>query len=138
MFYMGNGTNCMRILIAEGLEPVRSRLTALVSEQPDVRVVGDNADLEATLAGIRREKPDVVILGSRLSDGTGFQVLRNLTGEMRDMSVILLCHQLDGEYLYCGHALGADFVLEAPRDIHLVPSLLTKFQEDRRRRKGLN
>lgn len=128
----------MRILIAEGLEPVRSRLTALVREQPGVRVVGANSDLEATVEGIRRERPDVVILGTRLSDGTGFEVLRSLTGQMRDTAVILLCNQWDGEYLYSGHALGADFVLEAPRDIHLVPSLLTKFQEDRRRRKGLN
>jgi two-component system LytT family response regulator len=123
----------MRVLIAEGLEIVRTRLAGMVRELPDVELVGDSADLGTTVEGIRREQPDLLILGTRLCDGTGFDVLRSVGAVKPRMAVILLCHQLDGEYLYGGRAMGADFVLEAPRDIDLVPSLITKLSGDKRR-----
>jgi len=123
----------MRVLIAEGLEPVRTRLAGIVREQDGVQLIGASSDLETTVEAIRREKPDLVILGSRLVDGTGFDVLRSVRGKGAPPALILLCHQLDGEYLYSGHAMGADFVLEAPRDIDLVPSLITKLADEQRR-----
>jgi len=52
----------MRVLLADDQPKVRSALRLLLSQEPDVEVVGEAADTETLLALAKATQPDLVIL----------------------------------------------------------------------------
>lgn len=126
----------MRVFIAEALEPVRNRLKGLVKEQPGFDVVGLAADLDGLLLRLKTTRPHLLLLGSRLADASSFEALRRAAGRLDGMCIVVLCTRLDGQYLYSAKSLGADYVLESPRDIDILPSLMRQLAIARRRRQA--
>lgn len=121
----------MRVFVAEGNAPVRARLAALVQEQPGCELVGMAPGLDALVEQLRVGRPRLLILGHRLADASGFEALRQTAGAVSGMITILLCDHLDGQYLFNARALGADYVLESPRDIDILVGLVRQLAKVR-------
>ncbi len=126
----------LRVLLAEDSTLLAARLTELIRRLPDVELVG-TVDCEAdTLSQIATATPDVLILDLHLRSGSGFGVLRALSGSrspaagQRPKIVILTNFGLP-EYRREAEAFGVEAFLDKSRDYFRLPSLLTDFARDR-------
>jgi len=116
----------MNVFVAEGCEAVCGRLVQLVTEQRGFRVSGTATDAGSAVAALEAAPPDLLLLGVSLVEGSAFQVLRSLGERRWQMHIVLLCERLDAHYMYYARALGADYVLEQPRDLELIPELMVR------------
>ena len=64
-------TERVRVLIVEDHQVVADGLSALLNDQPDMKVVGSAASVVDAVARVQELKPEVVLVDFRLIDGTG-------------------------------------------------------------------
>ncbi|MCF2528134.1 response regulator [Yinghuangia soli] len=111
-----------RILIADDQDDIRSGFRLILDSQPDMTVVGEAADGEATVALARKLAPDVVLADIRMPRLDGLEVTRQLAPHTR--VVVVTTFDLD-EYVHtalrngaCGFLLkrsGPALLIEAVR-----------------------
>jgi len=85
-------TTPLSVFIADDSAPVSEMLEELITDPGKIEVIG-HADSEAdAIAGIRRLKPDVVVLDLQLKTGSGTDVIRAIRAspELAHMSVIVI------------------------------------------------
>ena len=70
----------LRVLIVDDEAFARQRLRRLLSEQPDIEIVGEAANGREAIALITTHNPDVVLLDVQMPRVDGFGVLRALDG----------------------------------------------------------
>jgi two-component system LytT family response regulator len=70
----------LRVLIVDDEAFARQRLRRLLTEQPDVEVVGEAANGREAIALITTHDPDVVLLDVQMPRVDGFGVLRGIDG----------------------------------------------------------
>jgi DNA-binding NarL/FixJ family response regulator len=66
----------LKVFIADDSEQISEMLTELISEPGRIEVIGVAQSEDSALAGIRRLKPDVVVLDLQLKPGSGTNVIR--------------------------------------------------------------
>lgn len=95
----------IRIAIADDHELIREGVKKIVRSHPDLRIVGEAADLAGTLALVRQHAPDVVVLDINLPDFDGLEGLAELRRQHPEQRVVLL--SMYGEDKYAVNALRA-------------------------------
>jgi DNA-binding NarL/FixJ family response regulator len=129
-------TLSLRVLLAEDSSLLAARLTELIHRLPYVELVG-TVDCEAdTLSHVASDRPDVLILDLHLRSGSGFGVLRALSGSRspaqgRRPKIVILTNFGLPEYRREAEAFGVEAFLDKSRDYFRLPSLLTDFARDR-------
>jgi DNA-binding NarL/FixJ family response regulator len=83
-------TSVLRIAIVEDHEVVRTGLAAVLSRQPDFRVVASVGSGEALLKIVDDIRPSVVLLDHRLPGMNGAETCRELVRRRQDVAVIML------------------------------------------------
>jgi DNA-binding NarL/FixJ family response regulator len=76
----------IRVMVVENHQVVSDGLVALVSDQPDMVMIGTADTVAEAIAKARELAPDIVLLDFRLPDGTGAQAgmrIRELVSETR-------------------------------------------------------
>lgn len=68
----------MNIAIVEDSRLARQELRALLAAYPDHRVVGEADSVQAGIALVEAEQPDLILLDIQLPDGDGFSLLEQL------------------------------------------------------------
>ena len=131
---MSNNSS-LRVLLAEDSTLLASRLTELIRRLPDVELIG-TVDCEAdTLSHVASDTPDVLILDLHLRSGSGFGVLRALSGAGKSSGprpkIVILTNFGLPEYRREAEAFGVEAFLDKSRDYFRLPSLLTDFARDR-------
>jgi DNA-binding NarL/FixJ family response regulator len=105
----------IRVLVADDQAMVRSGLRLLLSDEPDIEVVGEAADGIEAVELARRLRPDVCLVDIRMPGLDGIEVTRALAGpEVADplRVVVVTTFDLD-EYVYGALRCGAvGFVLK--------------------------
>ncbi|MGO4479323.1 response regulator [Massilia sp. 2TAF26] len=95
----------INIVIADDHELIREGVKKIVRSHPDMRIVGEAADLAGTLGLVRLHGPDVVVLDINLPDYDGLEGLSELHRHFPDQRVVLL--SMYGEEKYAISALRA-------------------------------
>jgi DNA-binding NarL/FixJ family response regulator len=122
----------LRVLLAEDSTLLAARLTELIRRLPDVELVGTVDSEMDTLSQVASATPDVLILDLHLRAGSGFGVLRALSGaRRRRLKIVILTNFGLPEYRREAEALGVEAFLDKSRDYFRLPSLLTDFAKDR-------
>jgi two-component system chemotaxis response regulator CheB len=93
----------IRVLIVDDSALVRSLLSDILRDAPDIEVVGVAADAHAAREKIKRLNPDVLTLDVEMPKMDGITFLRNLM-RLRPMPVVMVSSLTD---------LGADVTLDA-------------------------
>ena len=106
----------IRVVVVDDEELGRDRLHSLLSEQPDVEIVGVCADGAAAVETIDREQPDLVFLDVQMPGMDGFEVIENLDSARLPAVVFVTAHD--------GHAIRAF-------EIHALDFLLKPFDQTR-------
>ncbi|MGZ5198340.1 MAG: response regulator, partial [Telluria sp.] len=92
-------------MIADDHELIREGVKKIVRLHPDLRIVGEAADLAGTLALIGQHGPDVVVLDIDLPDCAGLDGITELRRHFPRQPLVLL--SMYGEEKYALSALRA-------------------------------
>ncbi|HTG02330.1 MAG TPA: response regulator transcription factor [Nitrospirota bacterium] len=80
----------MQIVLVDGRPVVRKGLKALLQEESDFNITGEAEDGASALNIINKLKPDIVILGLKLSGMNGLQVLSMLKEICPSIRIVIL------------------------------------------------
>jgi DNA-binding NarL/FixJ family response regulator len=114
------------VFVVEDSPIVRKRLVSMLDETPGVCIVGEADCPVDAVEGIRRTRPDWVVLDIQLIGGTGIDVLRKVRADVPKTGFIVLTHLGIAPYRRLAEAAGADYFLDKTetaklRDIIAAP-----------------
>src|ERR1700680_664699 len=121
----------LSVLLVEDSRVLAERLRETLLSVPGVQLAG-TVDSEAdAVAALQRHPVDVLLLDLHLRQGTGFGVLRAISGSpARNVVVIVLTNYDLAEYRRAAAALGARPFLDKLRDFERLPTLLQQIGAD--------
>lgn len=118
----------IRLVVADAHQLVREGVKRVVAADPGIVVVGECADLAATLEVVAATRPDVLLLDLALSGADELDALRTVMARFAGMPVLVLSAHSEercgiaalrlGAAGYIGKALGADCLVKAIRKAH--------------------
>jgi DNA-binding NarL/FixJ family response regulator len=97
-----------RIVLADDHALVLEGLRALLSAEPDLRVVATATDGERLLEAVRRFKPDVVVLDLQMPFMDGLTCLQHIRAENLPVRVLIVSAFGDAQSLRSAFENGAD------------------------------
>lgn len=97
----------IRVLLAEDQALVRGALTALLSLEPGLEVVGAAADGDEALVLARTLRPDVLVTDIEMPRRSGLDLAERLRAELPEVRVIIVTTFARGGYLRRALEVGA-------------------------------
>jgi DNA-binding NarL/FixJ family response regulator len=107
----------IRVLVVDDHPVLRAGLEAVLRAEPGFVCVGTARDGHELLAGLRRTRPDVVLLDWRLGNEDGVSLCRSLRAEPAPPEVVLYTASAEGGLADEAGAAGAFAVVEKTADI---------------------
>ncbi len=114
----------IRVFIADDSATVRDRLAALLSDMPEVDIVGQAQDAAEVIVAIERLRPDVVILDIRMPAGSGIGVLRSLHTRLDRPKFIMLTNYPFLQYRRACLEAGASYFFDKSSEFDKIPQAL--------------
>lgn len=125
----------MNVLIADDSDLMRERLVSMLSELPDIEIIGQARDGMEAIELIQTLKPDLVILDVRMPGRNGIAVLKRIIlkrikRDARSPKVSMFTNYPYPQYRIKCLKAGADFFFDKSVDFEqLVHVLNTLVQE---------
>lgn len=114
----------IRVFLLDDHELVRRGISALLSAEADMEVVGEASTAAQARGRIRATRPDVAVLDVRLPDGSGIDVCRDVRSDLPDTRCLMLTGYDDDEAVYAAVLAGASgYVIKDIRGSGLVESV---------------
>lgn len=82
----------MRALIIDDEELARRRVLNLLEEVPDIEVIAECSNGKTAIAGINKEKPDLIFLDINMKDMNGFEVLQKVEIEPKPLVIFVTAY----------------------------------------------
>jgi DNA-binding NarL/FixJ family response regulator len=114
----------IRLVIADDHELIREGVKKIVRPCPDLKVVGEAADLKQAMALIAQVHPDVVVLDITLPDYDGLDGLAELRRHFPGLCVVMLSMHPEERYALAALRAGAlGYVSKAVASAELVEAV---------------
>ena len=97
----------IRVVIVDDHALFRRGLELVLSEEPDIKVVGEAADGIEAVHRAEEMTPDVVVMDVRMPRSTGIEAARRIRERLPDTKVIMLTVSDNEEDLYAAVKAGA-------------------------------
>lgn len=111
----------IRVFLLDDHEVVRRGIVALLNAESDIEVVAEAAGAAEARVRLSRTAVDVAVLDTRLPDGSGIDVCRDLCSEHPETGCLILTSFDDDEALVAAVLVGADgYLLKEIRGDGLV------------------
>jgi len=78
----------IRVLVADDHPVVRAGLAAVISQQPELELVGEAEDGLQAVTGVREHQPDVVLMDLRMPRMDGVAAIRAIKAEFPDVQAL--------------------------------------------------
>ena len=118
----------IRVLVADDQPLVRTGLRTLLEAEAGITLVGEAVDGDEAVAGVRRERPDVVLMDIRMPGRDGLAALADIVGDpaLADVRVVMLTtFELD-EYVFEALRTGASgFLLKDAEPADIIHAVRT-------------
>lgn len=98
----------IRVVIADEQEIVRLGLKNLLESNSEIRIVAQASSGDQVLDMVKKHKPDVVLLETKLPGMDGLQILGRLKLDSPEMRVVLFTGHENARHLARAVALGAE------------------------------
>ncbi|MEU5879907.1 response regulator transcription factor [Spirillospora sp. NPDC047279] len=122
----GAAPDPIRVFLVDDHEVVRRGITALLSAEDDIEVVGEAGTAGQAVARVPAARPHVAVLDVRLPDGTGIDVCRDIRSLMPDVACLMLTSFDDEDALFDAVMAGAaGYVLKQIHGSDLVGAVRT-------------
>jgi len=116
----------MKVFIADDSAVVRERLIEMLSEFPEIEIIGQAQSVPESIESIRALHPDVVILDIRMPGGSGIDVLQNIKKNNPALIVIMLTNYPYPQYRKKCMEAGADYFFDKATEFEKVTEVLKK------------
>lgn len=103
----GPAAPAVRVLLADDQPLVRAGLRVLISDTPDIEVVGEAGTGAEAVQMARDIRPDVVVMDIRMPGMDGIEATRLITAELGQTRVLVLTTFDDDDYVYGALRAGA-------------------------------
>jgi two-component system, NarL family, response regulator len=97
----------IRVLVVDDHPMVRAGLTATISPEPDMEVVGSASNGREGLAIYRQHVPDITLMDLKMPDMGGVEAIRNIRAEFPSARIIVLSTYQGDEDIYRALQAGA-------------------------------
>lgn len=114
----------MTLFIAETNDRVRQRLASIAASVEGISVVGEAGDVGNAIGGIKRAKPDSVIVALPMSGGSGLDVLSAAKSTNPASVAIMLTLGPCSECRHKCFAMGADYFFEKSGEMKKILTTL--------------
>jgi len=115
-----------KVFLVDDHEIVRRGIADLLSDEPDLVIVGEAASVTEALTRVPAANPDVAVLDIRLPDGNGIELCRELRSRLPALRCLMLTSFTDDEALFDAIMAGASgFVLKQILGNDLVHAVRT-------------
>lgn|SRR5688572_29252214 len=115
-----------KVFVADDSPAVRERLISLLTELPNVEIVGQTGGALDAIDSIRRLKPTAVVLDISMPDGGGISVLETIKKEEGAPMVIMLTNFSHEPYRRRCLQLGADYFFDKSNEFEKVIQVLRR------------
>jgi DNA-binding NarL/FixJ family response regulator len=115
-----------RVLIVDDSKQVRERLISLLSDYPEIRIVGQSGNGKEAMNALDAQKPDTVILDIRLPGRNGIQLLREIKSAHPEITVIMLTNYDFEQYRKQCMQFGADYFFNKTLEFEKVVNVLVE------------
>ena len=89
----------IRIIIADDHQIVRQGLRVLIEKEPDMEVVGEAEDGQATVSLAKELHPHIVLMDIKMPDLNGIEATRQILSDMPDVKIIALSMYPDQRFV---------------------------------------
>ena len=121
----------IRLLIADDHGVLRAGLRALLDAEPDLQVVGEAADGDASLRLTRTLQPDIVLMDINMPGCDGLETTRRLKQRSPDVHVLVLTAHEDQGLLQEAIRVGADgYIVKRAAESELVNAIRAVLRGD--------
>jgi DNA-binding NarL/FixJ family response regulator len=112
------------IVIAEDHTILREGLNALLSSQPDLKVVGEAGDGLEAISCVQECSPDLVLMDLSMPRMTGIDAIRKIKEELPQTKILALTAHETDEYILSTLTAGADgYVLKDANSDELLTAI---------------
>jgi DNA-binding NarL/FixJ family response regulator len=115
-----------RVLIVDDSKQVRERLISLLSDYPEIRIVGQSGNGKEAMNALDDQKPDTVILDIRLPGRSGIQLLGDIKAAQPEVTVIMLTNYDFDQYRKQCLQMGADYFFNKTLEFEKVVNVLVR------------
>ena len=113
-----------KILIVDDSALFRSHVRDLLTEEPDLEIVGEAENGLEAIKKVRALEPDLVLMDIRMPLMNGIEVVHQLKKEIPEVKAIILTIHNLLEYRKAAKKSGADdFVVKVSMDEELIPAI---------------
>ena len=113
-----------RIVIAEDHTILREGLKALLSSQPDLKVVAEAKDGLEAIRCVQNNSPDMILLDLSMPRMTGLDAIKEIKRVNADTKIIVLTVHSTEEYILATLRAGADgYVLKDAHSMELMTAI---------------
>jgi len=114
----------IRILLADDHAVFRAGMRALLEQEPDFEVVGEAATGDEAVDGVRRSKPDLVVMDLSMPGSNGLEATRRIAALGLETKVLVLTVHAEEEYLVPVVEAGASgYLTKTSADKDLVQAI---------------
>ena len=123
----------MRVFIADDSKPVADMLIELLTEQGRIEVIGIGDSEGAAIEGIRRLKPDVVVLDLQLKTGSGTNVIRAVRSDpaLASTKLLVTSNHVSAQMRAGCMELGADDYFDKVKELGALTTKLAQLAQGR-------
>lgn len=121
------GLEPIRVMLIDDHPVVRRGLRSLLSQYPDMEVVGESDGGPDVMQVVNEARPDIILLDIRLADRNGLRLAKTLRQTHPQLRIIVLTSYEDKDYLlqavqagirgYLLKSASAEFLAQAIRDV---------------------
>jgi two-component system, NarL family, response regulator LiaR len=90
----------IRVIVADDHKVVRAGIRELLSDEPDIQVIGEARNGHEAVALALAERPDVVVMDVHMPELSGVEATRQIRGAAPDVRVLVLTSYQDDPYIY--------------------------------------
>ncbi len=116
----------MKVFIVDDSAVVCERLETMLSEIPEVEIIGQAGKPVEAIKSIQSLNPDVVILDIRMPGGSGIDVLEYIKKDNLDPTVIILTNYPYPQYRKKCMERGADFFFDKSTEFEKIIEVIKK------------
>jgi DNA-binding NarL/FixJ family response regulator len=113
----------MKLLIADDSSAIRERIKKLLKSFKKIDKIIESSSKDETLDYVKMYSPDVLILDIMFQDGTGIDLLHNITTIKKAPFIIILTNYDSPYYKEQCLKLGANFYLDKSKEFQKLKYL---------------
>jgi DNA-binding NarL/FixJ family response regulator len=113
----------IRVVLADDQQLIRAGFSALLSNEPDIDVVGEAATGTEAVELVNRLRPDVVLMDIRMPDGDGIWATEQIVDDLANAGthiVIVTTFELDDYVVNAIRAGASGFLVKDTEPVELI------------------